>query len=60
MFNALVGSMGQVNGPFRMEKGSASLFDEYFPGLSEFRYPSLFPDKQMKLMLFLKFGDLFA
>jgi hypothetical protein len=60
MFDPLVSSMGQVNGPLCMEEGSASLFDEYLSGLSEFYYPPLFPDEQMKLMLFLKFSDLFA
>src|SRR5258708_1161038 len=52
--------MGQVNGPLCMEESSASLFDEYFPLLSEFHYPPLFPNKPMKPMLFLKFFDLFA
>jgi hypothetical protein len=52
--------MSQVNRPFGVEERSPSFLNEYAPSLSEFDYPSLFPDKEVKPVRFFKFGDLFA
>jgi hypothetical protein len=55
-----MGSMGQVNRSFGVEKSSTGLLNEDSPGVREFDYASLFPNKQVKPMVIFKFGDLFA
>ncbi len=51
-------SVGKVNGPFSMEESSAGLLNKYAPSVGELHYPSRLPNKKVKPMLFLQFGDL--
>ena len=41
-----------------MEKSGAGLLNKYAPSVGELHYPPLLPNKKVKPMLFLQFGDL--
>jgi hypothetical protein len=60
VFNALVSSMGQVNGPLGVEERSTCFLNEYFAGVGETDYTSLLPLEKMKTMVFFEFVDLLA
>jgi hypothetical protein len=60
IFNALVSSMGKVNGALCVKESSASFSNEYFASIGEFHYSSLFPSKKVKAVVLFKFRDLFA